>query len=289
MSSDALKHGVPVKLAEAVHRVVAPNPGVMTGAGTNSYLVGKQALDLIDPGPAIEAHAEALLAAAKQLGGQIQRVFTTHTHSDHSPALQLIKQHNPDVQVIGLAIDDDGFQDASFKADHQPEDNERFDTDDGSALRAVHTPGHVANHVCWLHEASGIVFTGDHIMQGSTVVIIPPAGDMADYIDSLNKMRELPMLGLAPGHGELIETPLQEVEAIIAHRLGRESKVIERMQGREPADLETITPWVYDDVDPGLHPIAQLSLWAHLLKLRKEGRALEQDGLWRLRSNGTQG
>ena len=97
------------------------------------------------------------------------------------------------------------------------------------------------------------------------------------------------MRGLAPGHGELIETPLQEVEAIIAHRLGRESKVIERMQGREAADLETITPWVYDDVDPGLHPIAQLSLWAHLIKLQKEGRALEQDGLWRLRSNGTQG
>lgn len=282
MSSDRLQAGVPVKLADGVHRVVAPNPGVMTGAGTNSYLVGDKALDLIDPGPAIEAHAEALLAAAEQLGGQIRRVFTTHTHSDHSPALQLIKQAHPDVRVIGLEIEDDGFQDASFKADHQPLDNERFDTDDGSALRAVYTPGHVANHVCWLHEASGIVFTGDHIMQGSTVVIIPPAGDMADYIDSLNKMRQLPMSGLAPGHGELIETPLQEVDGIIEHRLGRERKVIERMQGKAPADLETITPWVYDDVDAGLHPIAQLSLWAHLLKLQKEGRAQEQGGNWQL-------
>jgi glyoxylase-like metal-dependent hydrolase (beta-lactamase superfamily II) len=134
-----------------------------------------------------------------------------------------------------------------------------------------------------LHEASGAVFTGDHIMQGSTVVIIPPAGDMADYISSLRLLLDYPLQHLAPGHGTLISTPQQEVEYLIAHRLRREDKVVAALQQTGLADLDALVVVAYQDVDPSIHPIAKLSLWAHLLKLEKEARAAQNNGQWQLK------
>lgn len=140
-------------------------------------------------------------------------------------------------------------------------------------LEAIATPGHVANHFCYLLREEGQVFTGDHIMGGSTVVIIPPSGDMAEYLASLAHLKEYPIRQLMPGHGDVIEDPIGVVDGLIAHRLRREDKVIRMLRANGEISLVDLTPLVYDDVDASLHPVAQVSLWAHLLKLEKEGRA----------------
>ncbi len=276
-----MNSGVLEQLRPAVHRLIAPNPGVMTGPGTNSYLLGRGRLTLLDPGPAMAEHVDALQAAVEQLGGELEQIVVTHTHPDHSPAAALLAERFS-VPMLGRAIADDGHQDTSFKPDVELQHEQHIDVD-GEALRAIYTPGHVDNHFCFLYEPSGLLFTGDHIMQGSTVVIIPPAGDMAHYIDSLRRMLEYPLQALAPGHGGLIEQPRAEIEALIAHRLGRESKVRAALQGRGDIALQDLVVHAYDDVDESLHPIAQLSLWAHLLKLQKEGEVEEAAGLWRQR------
>ncbi len=276
------EHGRLCELETGVHRLVAPNPGVMTGPGTNTYLLGERDITVVDPGPLMAEHVEAILRAADELGGRIARIVTTHTHKDHSPAAALLRERLSDaVELVGAAIDDDGFQDASFAPDMAPEHGIDIAIE-GGQLTALHTPGHVGNHFCYLHRASGLLFTGDHVMQGSTVVIIPPAGDMGHYIESLQLMRRYPLAALAPGHGDLIREPEKEIDWLIAHRLQREAKVVDKLQHCQPADLETLVVPVYDDVDPALHPVAQFSLWAHLLKLQREGRVGEHHGRWSL-------
>ena len=175
--------------------------------------------------------------------------------------------------------DNDGLQDDSFEPQQSFEHNQCLQTDEFT-LRALHTPGHVDNHLCYLLEEEGLLLTGDHIMQGSTVVIVPPHGDMKDYLDSLRLLLDYPLRAMGPGHGYLIEQPFDEVNRLIKHRLGRESKV-KTVLGANPAvTLPALTPLVYDDVDSSLHPIAQLSLLAHLIKLRKEGLAVEKGDIW---------
>lgn len=273
-------HGKAVELAPGVCRVVAPNAGVMTGPGTNSYVLGERDLAVLDPGPAEPAHIDALIACAEQKGGAISRIFTTHTHPDHSPGAALLKARTG-AKIIGASIEQDGFQDDTFASDHEPAHDECFTLDDGATLRAIYSPGHVGNHFCYLHEDSGLLFTGDHVMQGSTVVIIPPAGDMKDYIDSLRRMLNYPLRFIAPGHGGLIANPVEELQYLIDHRLKREAKVIEKLSQTDDATLEELVVPVYDDVDPSLHPVAQYSLLAHLIKLQKDGRAEQGDGRWR--------
>jgi glyoxylase-like metal-dependent hydrolase (beta-lactamase superfamily II) len=277
-----MQAGVLDTILPAVHRLVAPNPSMMTGPGTNTYLLGNKAITVLDPGPDILEHIDAIAAAIAQLGGSLQRIVTTHTHPDHSPGAAALQARFPGVPVIGASIADDGYQDTSFAPSHSLAHDDCFDVD-GSVLRAIFTPGHVGNHFCFLHEASGAVFTGDHIMQGSTVVIIPPAGDMADYISSLRLLLDYPLQHLAPGHGTLISTPQQEVEHLIAHRLRREDKVVAALQQTGLADLDTLVVVAYQDVDPSIHPIAKLSLWAHLLKLEKEARADQNNDQWQLK------
>ena len=189
----------------------------------------------------------------------------------------LAQQHG--VPLIGRAIDDDGYQDTSFQPHVELQHDQAIDVD-GDILRAVYTPGHVDNHFCFLHEPSGLMFTGDHIMQGSTVVIIPPAGDMADYIASLETMLRYPLRALAPGHGSVIDDAQAEIRGLIAHRLGRERKVRDALQRHGAGDLAALVKVAYDDVSADIHDIAQLSLWAHLLKLKKQGEVREQDGIW---------
>lgn len=266
---------LPEWMAPGLQRLLAPNPGPMTGRGTNTWLVGESSgLAVVDPGPAEPAHIEAILAA-----GRIERIFTTHTHPDHSPAVQALKAATGAV-CIGLAPPaGDSHQDYSFQPDHEPLDDELF-AGSGYTLQAIHTPGHVSNHVCFLHRESGVLMTGDHIMQGSTVVIIPPAGDMKAYLESLRKLLRYPIRAFAPGHGELIADPAAEVERLLQHRLWREDKLLAVLQ-RQRGNLETLVVSVYDDVDAGMHWLAQLSLHAHLLKLEQEGRACCVQGEWR--------
>ena len=139
-------------------------------------------------------------------------------------------------------------------------------------LRAVHTPGHASNHLCYLLQGTGLLFTGDHLMQGSTVVIAPPDGSMSEYLSSLARLQKEPVTRLAPGHGLVIEDAQAEIARIITHRLQREAKVVERLSHVRAANVDTLVVSVYDDVDPRLHPVAKASLLAHLLKLEQDGR-----------------
>jgi glyoxylase-like metal-dependent hydrolase (beta-lactamase superfamily II)/8-oxo-dGTP pyrophosphatase MutT (NUDIX family) len=272
-----IQPGVPKRLDRLVTRITAPNPGMMTGPGTNAYLVGRReeggALAVIDPGPAIDAHIARIVEAG---AGRIRWILTTHTHSDHSPAAALLKAATG-AQVIGLPRPEHGHQDHSYAPDRVPADGERLALD-GFALRAFHTPGHASNHLCYLLEETRMLFTGDHVMQGSTVVINPPDGDMRVYLASLERLLGIDAAIFAPGHGYLIGAPHREVRRLIAHRLAREAKVAAALQRRGPSTLEELVADAYDEVHPRLHPVAMRSLAAHLDKLVAEGRARQAAG-----------
>jgi len=268
--------GVTVELAPGVRRITAPNPGVMTGPGTNSYLLGENELALIDPGPLLDVHIAALTLA---VGERLRWILCTHTHMDHSPAAHRLKAATG-AQVLGrIARVNNERQDQTFKPDRVLADGDVVDCG-AFTLRAVHTPGHASNHLCYLHEQHRLLFTGDHVMQGSTVVIGPPDGDMGEYLRSLARLLELDIAGFAPGHGHLIEAPHDEVRKLIAHRLKREQKALSAVQAKPGGTLEELVTLAYDDTPLRLHPVAQRSLYAHLLKLRQDGRVQEGDGRW---------
>ncbi len=270
-----------VRLSERVIRVTADNGSMMTGPGTNTYLIGgrdARTWAVIDPGPPLAAHVEAILAAAP---GPIDRIFVTHTHNDHSPAARALKERTGAI-VLGLAPLHREWQDASFAADVTLHGGERVALSGATHLAVIHTPGHASNHLCYLLEEEKTLFTGDHVMQASTVVINPPDGDMAAYVASLRSLAGLDLEWLAPGHGFLMAEPHKAMEAIVAHRLKREAKVVAALGEHGPAAVGELLPVVYADVPARLHPMALRSLTAHLLKLRSDGRAGEAAGLWSL-------
>jgi glyoxylase-like metal-dependent hydrolase (beta-lactamase superfamily II) len=269
-------HYQAVQISPLVRRFTAGNSGVMTGPGTNSYLVGREQLALIDPGPIDEQHIESILQAC---GDRLRWILVTHTHRDHSPAAKIIAERTG-AEVYGNLLDSDGRQDETFDPLCGFQHNDMFTTDEFN-LRVLHTPGHVGNHLCYLLEGEKLLFTGDHLMQGTTVVIIPPSGDMKRYIESLQLLLNYPIAALAPAHGQLMLEPELEIKKLIKHRLLREAKTISALQRQPNSTLEALTPLVYDDTLPVLHQIAQHSLLAHLLKLQQESRAAEQDGKWR--------
>ena len=273
--------GLAVRLSDRVIRVTAGNSSVMTGPGTNTYLVGGGPANewaVIDPGPAIDAHVDAIVAASP---GPISRILVTHTHTDHSPATLALKERTG-ASVYGLAPRHREWQDTTFAADVTLKGGERIAVAPGATLLAIHTPGHASNHLCYLLEEEKTLFTGDHVMQASTVVINPPDGDMAAYVASLRSLLELDLEWLAPGHGFLMAEPRQAMQAIVAHRLKREAKVVAAMQAAGPSSSEALLGTVYDDVPPRLHAMAKRSLDAHLLKLRDESRVVEVEGVWTL-------
>ena len=272
------EHGHAVQVAPGVVRVTAKNPGPFTFHGTNSYIVGSGQLAVIDPGPDDDAHLAALLRAID--GRPVSHILVTHTHRDHSPAAHVLARRTG-AELVGNIIANDGFQDDSFVDARQLAQDEALKTDEFT-LRALLTPGHVSNHICYLVEEDALLMTGDHIMGGSTVVIVPPHGNMQHYIESLRRMLNYRVEHLAPGHGDLIGNPRGEIEHLIAHRLKREAKVVDALTRLGAVSIETLTPVVYDDVDPVMHSWAAMSLHAHLLKLRDDGRAGEQDTLWRM-------
>jgi len=274
--------GRAVRLSPRIVRVTAPNPGVMTGPGTNAYLVGDADGDgwvLIDPGPSDASHRDAILAAAGTR--PITHVLATHTHPDHSPGAAAIARATG-AAVWGLCAPPHPGQDHGFAPDHEPADGEQFVLGPATTLRAIHTPGHASNHVCWLLQQERLLFTGDHVMQGSTVVINPPDGDMGAYLRSLQALLALELDWFAPGHGWLVAQPHALVRALVAHRRAREAKVVEALAALGPCAVEALVPRVYDDVPADRFPIAARSLLAHLLALRDEGAAAESHGVWRL-------
>lgn len=253
-----------------VYRLLCPNASAMTGPGTNTYLIGKSELALVDPGPALPAHIEAIKALLA--GRRLQRIFVTHTHGDHSPATAEL-QRQTGAEVIGLKpAEDAAYQDASFEPSRLYTDGECIDCGDYS-VRLVHTPGHVSNHLCFLLEQEGMLFTGDHILQGTTPVILPPDGNMSDYLRSLDQLLGMPLRSLAPGHGDVMTEPAQMIGTLIRHRMRREQKIVNALAGFTQVTLDELVIPVYDDVPQHLLPWAKKTLLAHLFKLQSDGRA----------------
>ncbi|HWG72345.1 MAG TPA: MBL fold metallo-hydrolase [Steroidobacteraceae bacterium] len=263
-------------IAAGVRRLVAPNAGLMTGPGTNTYLIGLRQVAVLDPGPDDEAHLAAILGA---VGPALHSILVTHTHPDHSPLAGRLAALTG-ARVIGLPPPDDGRQDRTFAPRYLPGDGERLAPGDGGLI-AIHTPGHASNCVCYLLPRERLLFTGDHVLEGVSPVILPPDGDMSAYFHSLDKLKAQDFERIAPGHGRVMERGKQAIEALRRHRLARERKVMRSLRRLAAATLDDLTPVVYEDVAPVLHRWARLTLEAHLIKLQREGRACEHGGLWR--------
>lgn len=265
-----------VHVAPGVRRLVAPNASLFTGPGTNTYLLGDPVTAVIDPGPADAAHLAALGAAAPAPA----MLFTTHTHPDHSPAAKPLAEATG-ARLIGRRPPADGRQDLSFAPVHEPQRDERFALPGGDlVVRAIDTPGHASNHVCYLLENCGLLFAGDHVLDGVTPVILAPDGDMGAYLDSLRRLLGYPLRAIAPGHGRLLAEPQRVIEGVIAHREQREAKVVAALAALHGADEAALLAWVYDDVPAVLHRLARFSLEAHLVKLAAESRAHREGDRW---------
>ena len=269
-----LTPGIAVPIAPGVQRLLAPNASPLTGPGTNTYLLGDPPVAVLDPGPADPRHVQAIERCVPRL----ETLFVTHTHADHSPAARVLALRTG-ARLVGRAPPRDGRQDESFAPDHAPARDERFDVA-GAALRAIDTPGHASNHVCFLLEEHGLLFSGDHVLDGVTPVILAPDGDMAAYLEALRRLKTYPLRAIAPGHGGVLPEPLAVIDGVIAHRLRREAKVVATLAALGRATLEELLARVYDDVQPSLHPLARLSLEAHLIKLAREGRCARDASVW---------
>ena len=273
-----------VRLLDNVLRLTAPNPGVMTGPGTNSYLVGTPAsgFTVIDPGPNDAAHIRRLWQTAAYpdgSGGNVVRIICTHSHPDHAPGaapLQALCAHRP--PILGLPSAPTARPASAFTPDQLLSNHELLTqstsglTDD---LMVIHTPGHAANHVCLLLVRGGVLFSGDHILNGSTTVIDPPDGNMTHYLGSLDALTAAceahQACTILPAHGHPIAQPLQAIAALKAHRLKREAKIRAVMESNPHGTLEDWLPLAYDDVPSGLWPVAMRSLVAHVERLRALG------------------
>jgi glyoxylase-like metal-dependent hydrolase (beta-lactamase superfamily II) len=253
--------GVAKALSPLARRILAPNPSVFTGPGTNTYLVGIDEIVVIDPGPADESHLDAIVGCG---GDRIRWIALTHTHQDHSPGAAGLKERTG-AEILAFGPRD------GVKPDRRLGDGDTIEATE-FRLTAVHTPGHASNHLCYVLEEERMLFSGDHIMEGSTVVIHPPDGDMADYIASLEKVRKLRLRAIGPGHGRVIDDPAGVIDWYIAHRLEREAKVLAALGEAGTARIDDLVPVVYADVDEPRQQIARHSLHAHLIKLAAEGR-----------------
>ena len=278
-----------VPLLRNVQRLTAPNPGVMTGPGTNSYLVGDPATGFIaiDPGPADAEHLDKLWRAA---GGDIRMIVCTHSHPDHSPGaapLQAlcVQAGRAAPPILGLPSAPTARAASTFTPDRALQNNELLalsgQAPEGKithTLQVIHTPGHAANHVCLLLQEDGLLFSGDHILNGSTTVIDPPDGNMADYLDSLDRLDALcaehSVEFILPAHGHVLGGPINGARSAIAklkaHRLAREAKVLAAMQALPDGSMEDWVQHAYDDVPPRMWPVAQRSLLAHVERIRSQ-------------------
>jgi glyoxylase-like metal-dependent hydrolase (beta-lactamase superfamily II)/8-oxo-dGTP pyrophosphatase MutT (NUDIX family) len=266
-------------------RLTAPNAGRMTGPGTNSYLVGEAATGYaaIDPGPDDPAHVERLWRAA---GGDIRVIVCTHSHLDHAPGARLLqKLCNGKPPILGLPSAATARPASAFTPDRSLQNQERIvissqglDPQNTHTLRCIHTPGHAANHLCLLLQEDRLLFTGDHILNGSTTIVDPPDGNMSAYLDSLDRLAALCVQEnirfLLPAHGHVMTDAPGQIAKLKAHRLAREAKVQAAMQARPGGGPDDWAPLAYDDVPPSTWPLAKRSLLAHVERLRALGQQL---------------
>ncbi len=263
--------GIARAVSPLVRRIVAPNAGHMTGPGTSSYLVGIDEIAVIDPGPDDAGHLDAIAGCG---GDRIRWILCTHTHPDHAPGAQGLKERTG-APILAYSSRD------GLKVDGRLRDDDRIEGTE-FRLRVLHTPGHASNHLCYLLEEERMLFSGDHIMQGSTVVIRPPDGDMATYLDSLAKVRLPRLKSIAPGHGHVMDSPHQVIDDLIAHRLDREAQVLAYVSSAGTARIDDIVADLYADLVAELRPMARHSVHAHLIKLAAEGKATGKNltGTW---------
>ena len=272
-----------VPLLKNVQRLTAPNPGVMTGPGTNSYLVGDPATGYIaiDPGPEDAEHLERLWRAA---GGDIRMIVCTHSHPDHSPGAaplqaMCVQAGRAQPPILGLPSAPTAQAHSLFTPDRVLQNNELLaltgkglDGEITHTLQVIHTPGHAANHLCLLLQEDGLLFSGDHILNGSTTVISPPDGNMADYLDSLDRLDTLcaehGAQFILPAHGYVLGSARSAIAHLRAHRLAREAKVVAAMQALPGGTPEEWVAHAYADVPPRMWPVAQRSLMAHVERIR---------------------
>jgi recombination protein RecT len=270
----------PVPLLKNVTRVTAPNPGVMTGPGTNSYLVGDPQTGYlaIDPGPHDAEHVERIWRAA---GGDIRMIVCTHSHPDHAPGarpLQALCAGKP--PILGLPSKPTSRPTSEFVPDQVLADGERLVLAGAGVqhtLQVIHTPGHAANHLCLVLLDDGLLFSGDHILNGSTTVVDPPDGDMTAYLESLDRLTaactEHAIEFILPAHGHVLGFAAQAIAHLKAHRLKREAKIVSVMQARPQGDMDEWVALAYDDVPPRMWPVAKRSLLAHVQRLEALGLA----------------
>jgi glyoxylase-like metal-dependent hydrolase (beta-lactamase superfamily II) len=270
--SFASAHDEPVPVADMVLRVTVNNPGPFTFHGTNSYIVGRETLAVIDPGPEDEAHLKALLAAIA--GRPVSHIFVSHTHADHSPLAARLKQATGAIVLaegphraarplhIGEINPLDASSDTTFSPDRRLADGEVIDTGEW-AIEAVATPGHAANHMAFALKGTGILFSADHVMAWATSIVAPPDGAMADYMASLDKLVQRDDTLYLPGHGGPVTKPSKFVRALKTHRKLREAAIFDRIR-KGDRTIPDMVREIYRDTDPRLHGAAGLSVLAHL-------------------------
>ena len=269
------------QLEPGIARVLAHNPSAFTYYGTQTYLVGTEELVVIDPGPDIAEHIDALEEA---IGGRrVVAIMCTHTHRDHSPAARPLAERTgaPVIGCAPLALETVGPRaDAAFDGDYEADqvlsDGESVDVD-RDPIVAVATPGHTSNHLCFAYR--GALFSGDHVMGWSTTVVVPPDGEMAAYMASLDKLRKRQDRVYYPAHGPAVENPGQYVRHLMGHRMQREKQIL-RLVGEMPRDIPDIVANAYPGLDPRLVPAAGGSVYAHLLDLERRGLARQDGETW---------
>ncbi len=282
----------PTGLADQVEplvlRVLAPNASPYTYTGTQTYVVGPQDgpdCAVIDPGPDDAEHISAIIAAIGTRN--VSAIMCTHTHRDHSPAAAPLTQQTgaPIVGCAPLNLKVDGPRsdeafDTTYEPDRVMEDGEQM-RGTGWTLTAVATPGHTSNHLCFALEESGALFTGDHVMGWSTSVVVPPDGDMGDYMASLEKLQAREDKRYHAAHGAVIEKPRQLVRGMIGHRRQRENQIV-RLMGERARTAAEFIPDMYKGLDERLIGAAEMSVTAHLIDLERRGLAVKEDNVWRV-------
>ena len=281
--------GVEVRLSPRVSRLLAPNPGPFTFKGTGVYILGAGAeVVVIDPGPDMPQHVEALKRA---LGARrVSHILVTHTHRDHSPAAAALKVWSGastyglplasrNAPVVGEGAVDEAH-DHDFVPDVTVQDGMRI-AGDGFELECVATPGHTANHICYAMTQERALFSGDHVMGWSTSVIAPPDGDMGDYLASLERLKARNDHILYPTHGSPILAPADWIGQLIAHRHMREEQIRAAL-GRRAQAVTELVDQLYPQIEPRLRAAAAQQVLAHLHHMQARGKAVPEDGVWRL-------